>query len=511
MSLYGKGNWTRFAINTGDWTSWEALFEDGRTVFLSSAFAARTALLANAELETSCGINPPCWPCGDAPFPLEQPVLDRKIHPWISRNLADESNSEPWHLPESIIDETNVCLEGERYWGDREERFRLLNSTAKVIGFWVVLHRREVLDDLNALREHSAATVNGKPFKTLSSSLRTEITKSLESDGLVDYVSRCQCPVILDFESGNVWLGSTSKKLVDAFLFWMSRYLKISPQPMELMLGGNPKWPQLALEAFLAQDIYKLEREEALETALKGSEEDAEFDIGDTVDESLPDVFKKEEKEEFKLDNLAVYSADNVKFATVGMDASLYPLLRQYTTVATKDAVDALAILKSMEGSSLGSAKVTFKDNIVDGMAKFTVDMSSALVAATYKGLELNYNMDAALELERLELPKPLFEESPDSALEVNRYWFRYYLQLIDAEQLIINVCAAALDLDPSLIAPKARGIVESEVTTPAESTVVQAAVQKFVKGMKKNLRPGESVTLTSGGMSATIEAGVKV
>ena len=488
MSLFSKGNWTRFSIPSDGWKAWVDLMANPRQLFISSSFAARTKLLVSPEMETACGINPPCWPCGDAPFPREQHVLDQKIHPWIAHNIADESNMMPWGLPVSLTDETGIYLLGERYWGENKLQYQLLDSSTKLIGFWVVLHRREALDDINALREHSAATINGMPFKLLSSALRTEINKSLESDGFVDYISRCQCPAILNFETGEVWLGTSSKKLVEAFRFWLGIRLKVQADPMTLRMGGNSNWPQLALEAFLAQDIFKLEREEALEAALKEGEpagdlEDEESEDGPGIIVMSGTAFKgvqtflndsgEPKQEAFKLDNLAVWSPDNIKFAIVGMDASLHPLVSRHNSVLAKDAADALAILKNLEGSSLGSARVTFTDNIGEGVAEVQVELSELLTAATYKGLELTYDDAAADGLEVGEIGTLLTDYRLKIASPVpvvNAYWFRYYLQLLFAERLIIDVCAAALDLDPLLIAPQAAGVQQSEATPGARN-----------------------------------------
>ena len=211
MTLYGKGNWTRFAVDPDLWANWVNLLNDPRKMFEASAFAARSVLLAS-DMESTCGINPPCWPCGDSPYPRDQIDLDRKVHPWIARALEDESNLTPWDVPEKVQEELGIALEGDRYWGTSPHHFQLLNDNENVIGFWMVLLKREILDDMNALKEHSAAIMWGSPLKRLPSSTRTDITKSLtEANDLTVYVSRCQCPVILDFNQGSIWVGTTRR------------------------------------------------------------------------------------------------------------------------------------------------------------------------------------------------------------------------------------------------------------------------------------------------------------
>ena len=100
--------------------------------------------------------------------------------------------------------------------------FRLLDDKTPVYGFWLVVLKRANLDDLNALREHTAAVTVGQPFKTLSSTARKDIGTTLVSEGLVDYIDRKQVPVILDFRTGDVWLGNSGKTFVEALTFYLT-------------------------------------------------------------------------------------------------------------------------------------------------------------------------------------------------------------------------------------------------------------------------------------------------
>ena len=472
MTIYGKGNWTRFSVDPDRWANWVELLNNPRKMFEASAFAARSTLLAS-DTESSCGVNPPCWPCGDTPYPRDQVDMDRKVHPWIARALADESNLTPWEVPDKVQEEMGIALEGDRYWGTNARHFQLLSDKENVIGFWMVLLKRETLDDMNALKEHSAATMFGSPFKRLPSPARTDITKNLtESDDLTIYISRCQCPVILDFNQGSIWLGTTSKKLVDAFKFWMGHYLQVMVSPMSLILGGNHDWPSLALQAFRDGDIFKLERQEAMDELMSEKE-----DTGGEDEEAAPAEDGEPPKEKYCLDNLAVYSKDNVRSCTIGQNALVtpLPLRRWHGSVATTGAVEALAILNVVEGSTVGAAKVTFQDVIADSFVQASVELNSNLVGGVYKGLELSFSSKVEEAFLAQEFPTGLFPEA-DSGLapQTNRYWFAYYLWLLWAEQLVINVCCEALDLDPTLVAMRTQ---DPEQATPAEEAVIRSAV----------------------------------
>lgn len=508
MTLYGKGNWTRFTMEPEQWDVFLRFVNNQRALFCASALAARTTILASNEIDSAVGINPPCWPCGDAPMPKEQLSMDQKVHPWLARNLRDEAMESPWELPESVEDETGVCLTGDRYWGSELVNYLIAPEEDQTIGFWLVLLKREGLDDLNALKEHAAATTYHKPLRVLATSSKSDITKSLESDGLVNYIARTQCPVIVDFKNCSIWLGTATKKLVEAFKFWMGRHLQIMISPMEIVMGGSSNWPALALGAMMDGDINKLERAEALERAIKERQDATSTDDEDEETEptDIPEGDPEADEKKFHLDNLSLFTIkDTSESAIVGLDAIISLGVAGTRSVTAQQAVDALAMLQAIEGSSVAAARVAFVDSVGDGQGTVRVDVSPFLTQATYKGLELEFKAETLPALKDGRVGDDLFENKDLGV--VNLYWFRYLGMLEKAERMIIDICAKALTLDHTLIKAKARGAQEAEVTTPEEDGVIHAAVRKLKEGMQTHLLPGESITLTGGGRSVTIPA----
>ena len=505
MSLFTKGNWSRFGVAPAEGhEALKGLLGNPRDLFMSSAFVARTLLLGNSEMDTSVGVNPPCWPCGDAPFPLTQVELDRRVHPVVAHQLGDPNNATPWNLPETVEDDLlNEGIQfgpGDRFWGAEEEHFLLADGgnggDLPVYGFWFVLLKREGLDDLNALKEHAAATSNGQPFRTLVGSSKTDITKALESDGLVDYISRKQFPVIIDFRTGDIWVGTATKSLLDAFSFWMRRHLNINPERMSLKMGGDPGFTSLALNVFRDKDLYALERQEAYEEAQKAKEAEGE-EVEEAEEAPTTPVQVEEVPEGFSIVDIATYAApDSTMIVSVGTDALITLGSKGRAAVGAHHPLDAIALLKEIEGAELAAARLTIKDNIGDAMATVHVDASAFLAEATYRGLDLDFKNESNPVLEE-GLGGTLFSGEGDVP-RVNNWWMRYYVRLQRAERMIIEALATALEFeDIDAIRPRVARLVETEVqVTKGEESTIRAAVDK----LRSNLLPGESVTLATPG-----------
>ena len=108
----------------------------------------------------------------------------------------------------------------------------------------------------------------------------------------------------------------------------------------------------------------------------------------------------------------------------------------------------------SVQGSTVGAAKATFQDVIAGEFVKASVDLNAFLVGGVYRGLDLTFTSKAEKVFLQDESPVAVFPENEGDSLppKMNRHWFAYYLWLMWAERLIIDVCCEALDLDPSLV-----------------------------------------------------------
>lgn len=493
MSLFSKGPWVHMHLNPDALPSFKALLDNPQLLFRSSAFAARTRLLSNAEIPKSVGINPPCWPCGDAPLPREQASLDKNIHPHIAANLADEGNEAPWELPDEVSESTGVMLEMDRYWGSGPKAFQLLDAETPVYGFWLVLLKRANLDDMNALREHAAATTTAQPFKTLSAMARKEIGNTLVSEGLVDYIDRKQVPVVIDFRTGDVWLGNSGKSFTEALGYYLLHATGAKLEPMECFPGKSAEWAALALTAFYDHDINKLEREEAFQNAICPPK------VTETPTEGEEGEEEGEDENAFVISDIATFASDTGIYVSVQPDACiLFPGART-TSVSVHFPMDALAVLHLEPAAMISAARVNYLWTLDDCRASASVDMNAELGACAYKGLEIDFTPGAHAFLER-SIPGGLLDQDGlGAANRVNRYWFRYLLALKEAERIIFSTACEALGLDP--VMPTVSRLIPEEVT-PVEVNVVASAV---ATSMKANLLPGESITITTPKGSARV------
>ena len=339
----------------------------------------------------------------------------------------------------------------------------------------------------------------------------------------MDHISRKQFPVIIDFRTGDVWVGTATKALLGAFEFWMRRHLNNTPiERMGLVLGGDPKCVHLALNVFRDKDLYALERQEAYELAQKEKAEEG-VEVEEAVEAPESPVQGEEVPEGFAITDIATYAApEGTMVVSVTTDALITLGNRGRAAVGAHHPLDALALLKEMEGAELAQAKLVIKDNIGDGMATVSVEASSFITEATYRGLELDFQGGCNAVLEE-GLQGALFEgEASTDVARVNNWWMRYYVRLQKAERMIIEALATALEFENvEGIRPKAKRLLvqdvmvtSGEVDTTADAveqlgdgstTNVRKAAKKLKDSLKANLLPGESVTLTTPKGSATV------
>jgi hypothetical protein len=505
MSLFGKGTWTRLSIDPESVEKFHALLANQRALFTASAFAARSILIGNKEITQQAGINCPAWACGDAPFPLEQLTLDRKVHPIVYRQLQDPENQTPWEIPEGIADEYEIG--GDRYFGGQ---FNLLDEATPVFGFWLVLFKRANLDDMNALKEHGASLSNGQPFKTLSSTAKKDITQSIVSDGLVDYIDRKQVPVILDYRTGGVWIGTGSKGHIDAFSSWMIKFTGTMVDRMVCKPGANNDWVGEALTQFHKEDLYKLEREEAFIEATTPEEESDPQAMEETEEGGTqPDT----DEDKFRITNVATYAPDNGDIAQVETETAIQLPGARMMPLYAFEPLDAIALLRMSPDAEIKASKVAFKRNIGEGMAIVRVDANAELTNAKYSALDLDFNQAATDAMEINAIGQTIMSEEtfakPGCAPRTNLWWFRYHLMLTEAENMIYSIMCQALTLEPVFPASFSSVVMGTEPAIEGgEEEALNAVAREGVKAFGKSLLPGESVTITSGGKSTTIKKG---
>lgn len=533
MSLFTKGAWRRYHIDPAELTAaWEAFASNPKQLFSMSALAARATLFVakDDELESTIGINPPHHPLMDDAYMESQEDTNRYVLPHIAVNLRDEACEEPWELPEGAevpCGADDVLMSG---WANEEKLFRLFNTRTPVIGFWIVQWKKTDLVDKPSIREAKAAAHVGMPYKLIPADLKKDLFGGEKEWDVV--MSRKQAPCIIDLRTGNVWLGSGSTSFAKAFVNVMSRALNLIVTPGELIFGNNREWVRLALNVIRDKDLYRLERQEAIERFMAASAEDEiEEPVQTEAPWDGPDTRQKDEQaaqDRAHLASLAVWAPDEGGvLMTLLADASVALKPDARSSVTTVDGSDALELFYRHTSAELlgcsGVVEIPAPGADDKGpLARVTVDFTSELSLALYRNLE--FAAARSLWTEMLEEPYmrgtgfgDVVESNlpeRDYAHRYSRYWFRYYLQLSAFESALIKGFARALELDPTKVKVESRALFGTtskpeEPSAPSSSeTVVEEAFQSLRQTFKQNLLPGESITLETSTGSKTVVRG---
>lgn len=528
MSLYTKGAWRRYQIDPAELgPAWERFASDPKKLFEMSSLAARATLFVakEDELESTIGINPPHRPLMDDAYMESQEDTNRYVLPHIAANLRDEACEQPWELPEGAevpCGSDDVLWSG---WGNEEAKFRLMNAQTPVIGFWIVQWKRTDLVDKPSIREAKACSHTGMPYKLLSAEMRKDLFGGEKEWEVV--MVRKQAPCIIDLRTGSVWLGTGSTGFAKAFVNVMSRGLGLLVTPGELVLGNNRDWVKVALNVLRDKDIYRLERQEAIERFMASSaadeiEEPVDNDAAPFVEQDSREKDEQAAQDRTLLSNLAVWAPDEGGVVmTLMADASVALKPEARSSVATVDGSDALELFHRHTSAELlgclGIIEIPAPPSDDKGpLARVSVDFTADLSLALYRNLEFLGTRSMWNEmLEEPHMRGTGFNEVVESNLpektyahRYSRYWYRYYLQLTAFENALIKGFAGVLELDPSKVGVTSRSLFGPQ--KEAEDDAVETATRKLAQSVRENLLPGESVTLEHGGRSTTVEVPLK-
>lgn len=167
--MFSKGSWAILGIKPKSEKAFLATINDPKAAQAISQSHALEALRKDEKLQTATGINP-----------FENP---RK-------------------------DESERALHGGADFGESEQEFRI-NPKQPWYGFWFVINEAEDVDDIKSKQEQFAYSECSRPFKFLAKDQK----KSVEAMAKPHNVgTRKQFPVLLDFETGRVYIESTNKE-----------------------------------------------------------------------------------------------------------------------------------------------------------------------------------------------------------------------------------------------------------------------------------------------------------
>jgi hypothetical protein len=177
--LFSRGVWSVFGIRSTSLDAFRVSLGD------KNKLAAVSQLVATARTKfggvPSCGINPYASPRMDEGLAITDDLLR------LSQQIAkEEIDADSWVA----------------YYGSNEQQYSLGNNQ---YGFWLAINEFEDVTDIKSKEEALAYKEASKPFKFLSKDEKKVIEANVIASAVL---SRKQFPVLVDFNSQNVYVAS---------------------------------------------------------------------------------------------------------------------------------------------------------------------------------------------------------------------------------------------------------------------------------------------------------------
>lgn len=292
-----------------------------------------------------------------------------------------------------------VCLSSYMYpLGDESETLECEISPG-VYGVWLTLLREKSLMDPAVLKEHLSYNFYTTPFKFLPKESKDDIVSLV--DGEPRQVERIAAPMVVDFNTGYLWISTTSKVLLETLRTYLADN-DISSDSLAFDFGQN-SWPKTVLQTVVDGTMYQdefLERAQAVKAA--GNPKMVEPNEDALLEKILKKFFRCVEHDGYLL---YLQAPAKVHFSN------------EVTTVTVATPWDATEVL-TQGGLGVASARLTVMESNSDRLDQLvSLDVSDATRTesgyALLKGLECH------------DLHKSIKESAlaANGKLEIKDYW----------------------------------------------------------------------------------------
>ncbi|VVB53146.1 Uncharacterised protein [uncultured archaeon] len=175
--MFAKGAWAIFGIKPESLETFQRSLNNVDLMYgLSQAYAVAVLRYDDKQGGMMVGINP-----------FENPRKDEAGQPLG----ADHQTA----VPDTTL------------FGKGEEEFRI-NPDLPWYGMWVVFNEAEDVDDIKSKREQASYTDASRPFKFVGKDQKKAIEAAVQPTNVG---TRKQFPILLDFQTGRVYIFSTNK------------------------------------------------------------------------------------------------------------------------------------------------------------------------------------------------------------------------------------------------------------------------------------------------------------
>lgn len=245
MALFSRGSWAIAGLKPESLDAFKLALSSEIKMYETSQFLAR--IQTKSKNTVNVGINP-----YDQPR-LDECITDQTIIESVIVALEQVKDTDTKLIP---------GLEVQPGFAVGADKFAL-SPNLDWFGLWVVENSYKDINDKKSKLEHIAYNTIKRPFKFLNKEEKKGVEQAAAAS---DTVTRRQFPVLLNFNTGRVYIGSSKKDDVETVRLLLAD-LDAQTYSLAWDFGGG-SWPVQFLKTVFATTHYSAEFGKRAEEAL---------------------------------------------------------------------------------------------------------------------------------------------------------------------------------------------------------------------------------------------------
>ncbi len=447
--LFGRGQWAILGLQVDSFPQFQATMGDPKKLFFASQLVA--TIRTRFKNCSTVGINPYIAPRMDE-FLAESPV---------SMNLVAAGVEDIWQylqLLETMGPDVESVFNPEIYdkaFGAKEEGYLLNKNVFNTYGFWMVFNDYEDISDLASKREQLAYETLGYPYKFSVKDDKTRI--DLTASGVTVPIRR-QFPVIVDYQTGRVFIASSNKEEIQTV---RSVLENMGAKVYSLYWSfGKDDWPRRFLTKVSSDTKFLAEMNDRAEERQRFTKEEVQKLNDKTVEKIVSNYFAIAELPSGQW--AALKAPTRVKLSKTG------------EPVACADPTMAVTLRGLTESFEVISASVVFQELtskfIKDEEIKTRRDLFTLSIDDNVNNFDAGVAMLKGFDLPKYKAEMKKFLKQHGEAL-IKDYWYEWLLGIrVSIEYFITSVKETLLpEDDEGITEAKSWGLKEAAFETSPE------------------------------------------
>lgn len=452
--LFGRGTWAILGLDVTSFPAFQATLNDPKKIFLASQLVA--TIRSRFKQCSTVGINPFGSPRKDEVLhdsPLSMKLVDPGVED-IYQYL--ELINTMGHDAPSVFDPIRY----DKAYGATETDYCLNANLFNTYGLWVVFNGYDDVSDIASKKEQLAYETLGRPYKftVKDDKLRIDTT----AHGLTAPV-RAQFPVIVDYQTGRVFIASTNK---DDILTVRQVLENMGAKLNSVYWSfGKPEWTREFLTKISDTTRFGAEFQKRAEERTRFTKEEVEK-LEDKMMEKIVSTY-------FAMAELPTGQWAGLKAPTrVKMNKPSEP-------ISCADPTSAVYLRQMADAFEVVSANVVFQELSSRFVKEVEIPRRTDLFTLSIDDNVNNFDAGAAL-LKGFDLPQYKYEMKrllkQKGGAEIKDYWYGWCSGLRTAIEYLRDNVTEALTPDDAT-ADKSWGLKTAEYDANQDASISDIAV----------------------------------